>query len=241
MARTEARVARDGKTVSVERPPVEEPPYLFTPDEAPQKAPAEALERADEAEEGADEDSPSPAPAAATAPLPPVDGAVVHEAPSMDDTAAAEQVAPSSPAPSEEAPRQQTQPAPQQQQAPAEMPAIPSGDLTLVINVKSGTAQKRGITLSGRVGNANPVWLSDFSLADLQPLPPALHALLVRLGGGTLPAVKPATPTAAEPMKPAAKKKPAAQASAKRGAAKTAKTKAPAKAKGGAKKKAVKR
>lgn len=53
-------------------------------------------------------------------------------------------------------------------------------ELPLVINlaIRPGKSAKRGITVSGRAGEGKPVFLTSYTLADLEPQPPALRALL---------------------------------------------------------------
>jgi hypothetical protein len=50
--------------------------------------------------------------------------------------------------------------------------------LAINISVKPGKSAKRGITISGRAGEGTPVFRTDFTATDLEPMPPALAALI---------------------------------------------------------------
>lgn len=106
----------------------------------------------------------------------------------------------------------------------AEEETDPAGwlDQSLAINlsVKPGKSARRGITISGRVGEGKPVFRSDFTVADLEPMPPALRELVNDLkrafGGGAkaAPRTSPKAPT--KKAAPAKKKQPAKAATKKR-------------------------
>jgi hypothetical protein len=53
--------------------------------------------------------------------------------------------------------------------------------LTINLSVSRGKGPRRGVVVSGRAGEGAPVFLSEFTFADLEPLPPALASLLSRL------------------------------------------------------------
>lgn len=78
-------------------------------------------------------------------------------------------------------------------------------EVPLVINlsIKAGKSPTRGITISGRAGEGKPIFLSQYTLADLRPMPRALGELVDFLAkrGARMSAAKPATK-----KKPARKK-----------------------------------
>jgi hypothetical protein len=251
MARAESRTDVSGKRFSVERPAVEEP-ALFTGEEAEQEPPVEAQEPAEEGAEGSGDDSPSPVsaePTQAAEGRPEVEVTdrkmFAGEAPDAraETPDAAMPALPPPPQPSAGA----TPPAVQPAAATLPAPAVPADELTLVIKVKAGKTPARGLTLSGRVGDGPPVWLSQFTLVDLEPAPPALRALLARLGGGVTTEAEPAAEAPRPTPKKAPKKAAPTKKSARDAAGKSASKKAAAKpskklpAKAGAKKKAGKR
>lgn len=239
MTRAGSRIAADGKRISVERPPVVETPALFTeePAQGPPveaQAPAGEVEEVSAEEEGqpSDETAPEPVSAEAEPEIKVTDRRTfAGEAGRTHETSV--QTATGATAQSPNVPPAPTSPA----LPPAGVVAVPSGEVTLVIKIMSGKASARPLNLSGRIGSAPPSWLSHFTLADLEPMPPALRALLARLGGEQVTPEAAAAPAPSTGQRKAPPKK-AAKGGAKKAAGKSSKKGA---AKSGAKKKAGKR
>lgn len=59
--------------------------------------------------------------------------------------------------------------------------AWPEQSITIGININAGKSDKRGILISGRAGDGKPLFISEFNLADLDPMPPALASLQKQL------------------------------------------------------------
>lgn len=53
--------------------------------------------------------------------------------------------------------------------------------LKITIIVNPGKSARRGILISGRIGEDTPVFNNDFTAADLEPYPPAMEALINQL------------------------------------------------------------
>lgn len=115
---------------------------------------------------------------AAAAPPPEVQQAFEHAYAGMSAEPAKDAAA----APPRPEPPAATKPAPQ---APPEPAAAVVDDpegfvelpLQIQINVKGGKSGRRGVSISGRAGEGKPVFVTDATFADLEPLPPALVAL----------------------------------------------------------------
>jgi hypothetical protein len=116
--------------------------------------------------------------------------------------------------------------------------AWPEQHLIITFDIKAGKSSKRAVTISGRAGEGVPVFLTEFTLADLEPMSTAFASLVGRLGGGVgAPAVTPTVEAEAEaaptnaPAKKGGGRKPAKRATKKAAAKKTksGKAKQPAK------------
>jgi hypothetical protein len=57
----------------------------------------------------------------------------------------------------------------------------PEESLNLNVIVNAGKSARRGLTISGRAGDGNPIFSSTYTLADLEPLPSPLEAMLRQL------------------------------------------------------------
>lgn len=53
--------------------------------------------------------------------------------------------------------------------------------LTINLAIKPGKSAKRGITVSGRAGEGTPIFKTEFTLSDLEPMPRALAGLIADL------------------------------------------------------------
>jgi hypothetical protein len=257
MARAESRTASDGKRFNVERPAAEEPPPLFTGEEAPtpageelaQEPPVEAQEAAGEAAKVPDEDSLSPAPVEATQ-----GGDERPEVRVNDRRTFAGEVpatAVTSPATPPAGTADSSQPAPRQQQPPtptfeprkkaAFIDALGNRPLAVSFAWMPGVRGKVNVTVNVGAKPATDARRVLMVEEKLMPFPEAVHDLIMEELGKAItesnlaakdattkkPAAGPSSKKAGGSKKGAAKR--ATKKAAKKGAAKSVK-------KGGSKK-----
>lgn len=155
-----------------EAPLFHETETATSPDET--LAPAQtdiAVEEPDEAAEEAVEEAAAPAERPH----------VAREEPTAAETAPTAPPARQAKPEAERAPK----PQPPTQETGAALVEDPEGwsELGVIINlsIKPGKSLKRGITVSGRAGEGKPIFLTNFTAADLAPMPPAISSLISQL------------------------------------------------------------